>query len=837
MADKNYSTKLKIGNSIFWLKDTEAQNAITLLNSAIGVSGSVADSIYNNSKDALYAYTFTEKEGVLAVGDYVKVDNEYVEVTVDNISTYSESTPYTRSALTISEAIEDAANSIGTLTVNGKSADSQMRIVIDTTDIKREDGTTVLEVSLTTIEDDLTTLKGSASTEGSVKYTVKTEAKDANYLDAVTTYSNKTGENAETPEVGDFYKVNDEYVEITADNIGEVPAETQLYTATTTNAKTIAQGITANTNAINALDTRVTSLEGTRTTLLADNSTEGSIDYRIKNQAGDATTKLTVGGEDTTITAAIQSLQSQVSNANKGQFKVVYEVDQENGTITPENGDEPIAIGADNLGFIYLVFHEGEETAAGEKVPDHYDEWIVFNAGTENDPDYRLEKIGDTEITLAGYATEDWVTANAKNGSYSSAVSATYKVATEFEEGVTYYSDAEGTVADPQPVDDTNIGNYYVVDTPAKSAMTIAQAIASNTTAIENEVTRATTAEDALDDKIDALDAETVKSVNNITVTTGTNNVTITSADINHTDTNNVVTYEESDTQTVAVDKYVYVNDEYVLVTEDNIADFSEYAGTVYDKVVTPTDTTVTIAQQLNTLKANIATESARATNAEDALDARVDTLEDKVNGETVHSVNGVEATAQNQGDITLLPSDITYQEATTATKGIWSISSNLYNANMEATTEPVGTAGTSVNIGTVYIGQEADVHAVEGVWYTKSGDDWYEVESLGDSAFVLGTEVTDSEIVAELEEKTTSAVTYTPYSVQVPKVTVEDALDDILNRLSSMNGTTGSAITSVEVRSGTGTWAVDSVDAEQLNWTDIVLDTTSATFLAASAE
>lgn len=835
---KNYSTKLKIGGSIYWLKDTEAQNAITLLNSAVGVSGSVADSIYNNSKDALYAYTFTEKEGVLAVGDYVKVEQDYVEITVDNISTYSESTPYTRSAITIAEAIEDAANSIGTLTVNGQSADSQMRILIDTTDIKREDGTTVLEVSLTTIENDLATLKGSASTEGSVKYTVKTEAKDANYLDAVTTYEEKSGANAETPEVGDFYKVDDDYVEITSENIGEVPSETQLYTAVTTNAKTIAQGITANTNAIDALDTRVTSLEGTRTTLLSDNTTEGSIDYRIKNQAGNATTKLTVGGEDTTITAAIQSLQSQVSNANKGQFKVVYEVDQENGTITLEDGEDPVVIGANNLGFIYLVFHEGEETAAGEKVPDHYDEWIVFNAGTENDPDYRLEKIGDTEITLAGYATEAWVTANAKNGSYSSAVAATYKVATEFEEGVTYYSDNQGTVADPQPVDDTNIGSYYVVDTPAKSAMTIAQAIASNTTAIENEVTRATTAEGVLDGKINALDAETVKSVNNITVTTGTNNVTITSADINHTDTNNVVTYEESDTQTVAVDKYVYVDNEYVLVTEDNIGDFSEYAGTVYDRVVTPTDTTVTIAQQLNTLKANIATESARATNAENALDARVDTLEDKVNGETVHSVNGHEATSQNNGVIVIGPEDITYQDATTTTVGIWSVSTNGYTATKESTTAPAtGTAGTSVNIGTVYIGQGTDVSAIEGVWYTKSGDDWFEVASLASDSFVLGNEVTDAEIIAELEEKTTTTVTYTPYSVPVEEVTVEDALDDIYTRLATMGGTTASALTSVEVRNGTGTWAVDSVDAEQLNWTDIVLDTTSATFLAASAE
>jgi hypothetical protein len=170
-----------------------------------------------------------------------------------------------------------------------------------------------IESTLASAEGSIATLEGTVNTEGSVRYLINENAKDAKYSEATTAYVEKEG----NPEVGDYYINNEEYVEVTSENIGDIPEGTQVYTAVITNAKTIAQAIAANSADIIALDTRITSLEDTRTTLLGNNTVTGSIDNRIKTQAGDATTQLTVGGENTTITAAIQSLQSQLSNSNK----------------------------------------------------------------------------------------------------------------------------------------------------------------------------------------------------------------------------------------------------------------------------------------------------------------------------------------------------------------------------------------------------------------------------------------------------------------------------------------------------------------------------------------
>lgn len=914
MADteKNYTSKLNIGGTVFYLKDADAQSAISLLNGAKTVSGSVLNAIKLNAADADYQETtlgaaLGVAESQLAVLIANQNTNGSVDFKVYNNAKnaiYSSTPAVTHAAtaedvaaglateigetvidtpaqvVTLAEAIQNAADNINSLKVNNISPDASGNITIDAGDILREnDATKTVEASFTALETAVDTLNGNVSTEGSVLKTVKDNAKDATYSAATTEYTAKEGE----PAVGDFYLNNEEYVEITSDNIASVPANADLFTATNVPAKTIAQAIAANTAANTALAARVTANEGAITTLNGNASTAGSVAYTVKTTGGDAITKLDPNGEDTTITLAIQALQSALTSSNKGQFKVVYAVDKANGTITEANGDEPEAIGASNLGYIYLVQHTGANNGAGQNVGTHYDEFVVVNTGTDVLPTYVLEKLGDTEITLEGYATQTWVMDNAKLATYTAAVAATYKAATEYDAGTTYYSDANGTVADPQPSSETGIGNYFVVDTPAVSAMTIADAIADAISKINAEKVRAQQAEGALDTRVTAVEDAAAYSVNNKTVDTGTNNVTITSTDINHTKTVNNVTYEAASVQTVAADKYVYVGDEYVLVTADDIANgtYADYAGTVYDRVVTPTQTTTTVGAELVALNTAISNETSRATTAEGGLAADIAALQAQVNGQTVTSVNGKEATNENGGAVVIDSSDIVNDAATTKTVGVWLKEDGGYFASsMAATTQPAGTAGTPVTIG--------DVVVNNGTWYNETSGNWYEVTALTSSAFTLaGTAVSDASLVSTLNAIDKNIIQYVPYTVPVAEKTIADAIDDLRDdvadvkdntvsltvnnvaatvtgnfgtgvtivenidagdipldktlsgsvsvkqKLNSILGSTGTALTSASITSGTGTFAVDSNDAEMLIYTAPTLTTGSATFLA----
>lgn len=1073
MADdlKNYTSKLKIGSTVFYLKDIEAQEAISLLNGAVSVEGSVKNTIRNEAKDATYSitYTYTPTGEAIKVGDWVQVETTWVEVTSENISEYSELTPNNRTATvkTIEQAIQDAANSIGNLTVNGQSPDANMAVTIGAEDIYREGSVTkTVEASLTDAEGAISTLNGTVSTEGSVLKSIKDNAKNATWW-TLPQYSQC--EQGETAADGTTY-YDENGVELNPQPaVGSNVSE--YYKLTGYETITIDDKLTS-LHQDSLIDSdRIRSLEDTSVTLLGSASAEGSIDYRIKTQAGDATTQLWAGGENTTITGAIQSLQLALDASNRGQFRVVYAVDQANGRITDEEDGPSRAIVYSDLGYIYLVPSDSPDTKSV------YTEYIVINTGTEADPVYILEKIGDTELSLEGYATQDWVTANAKNGNYTSAIAATYKVATEYDSEKTYYSDNAGTVADPQPASQTDIdgGTFYEIDTPAVAAKTIAEAIGANTTAISDEVTRATTAENTLSGRIDTLETAGVRTVNNKGVDTGTHNVTITSKEIDHTyGTYDCTEIADQSTVVVGDGKPKWIQDPdtyaYVKVADADLLEggtYYPYSGKFYERTFTPSET-VTVSEAINNLKSDIydinnggvvktingmepsasgdailnasnldyksqqneydfvysfvnnmdinrfidegsinylgntdaevksyfatkygtnssdvaypdetysdpyrlkeyysdevvsayvgrvddtyaekgkiyihnetndnyyelggigtnsqgkqavilgdtvidanllvelisksfgaiqieraktnshaitiktvidrlstgiSSEITRATNAETALDGRIDTLENYVNGETVHSVNGVAATDANSGAITIDSGDLNYKNSSTNydlvciveqsgspaylndltaipninANSIPNYFKNKYKTQNVTWPDPNYSDGSLVSenghhpLGG-YVGQSTDTYAEENVLYIydRQEEKYYNISGFNDEhEAILSSEITDSDLLSELSSKVAANLSVNRVYSVVSQVTVEDALDDILDRLATMDGATATAITSVGVHSGTGTWAVDSVDTEQLNWIDIVLDTTSASFLASSA-
>lgn len=154
----------------------------------------------------------------------------------------------------------------------------------------------------------------------------------------------------------------------------------------------IADAIAANTSAIALLN--------------SNDSTAGSVDYKVKNNAGGGTFTFTGAETATTIAAAIQANADAIAAQGKGMFKVV-------------SAESDIPVDASGLGYIYLVPDSDEG----------YKEWIVINTGTEADPVYAKEEIGDTYIDLSDYATMAWVTANAAQATYDTGVTIAQAIA------------------------------------------------------------------------------------------------------------------------------------------------------------------------------------------------------------------------------------------------------------------------------------------------------------------------------------------------------------------------------------------------------------------------
>ena len=199
----------------------------------------------------------------------------------------------------------------------------------------------------------------------------------------------------------------------------------------------------------------------------------------------------------------------------------------------------------------------------------------------------------------------------------------------------------------------------------------------------------------------------------------------------------------------------------------------------------------VTISEAIAANTKAISDEASRAKAAEKAnadgiesLDGRVDELEAKVTGTTVKSVNGIEATVENGGAITIGASDIDYTNGITVADAI---------DDLDTRTSALENAELSMQVN----GVDAIV--------TKAGDN-------------TGVSVTIDAKDIKMNKESEGSVS-------------------IFDKISNMLSSTATAITSVSVKSGTGTWSVDADDAEMLDWSDIELDTSDATFLVPSAE
>lgn len=409
MADelnaKSYTSKIKIGGVVYNLKDNEAQSLIAVLNGAKTVDGSVLNSIklyaqnadygattlaealgtveskvstlnsdkttdgsvafqvYNNSKDAIYSITpaktrLATEEDVTAglateVGETIVVEPSKV--------------------VTIQEAIKNAANSIGNLTINGKSPDENMSVVLNASDINRADGVNTIESTLTQAETDidavenrLNILEGDSSVEGSVLKSIKDTASSA------------------------VYKVvtGGESVQKTVTIADAIESLENKVSEDTTALRT---DINANTTAIETLNGTV--------------ETEGSVNHTVYNKAGDATFKFAGAETATTIKAAIQANADAIDAVNNGKITVVDALPKAN----EECGKT-----------IYLVPKTASVEDGGKGMPEGtpgYIEWVCIADEIQGEH-HVWSEIGDTDIDLSDYATMDWVKANAKYAIY-----------------------------------------------------------------------------------------------------------------------------------------------------------------------------------------------------------------------------------------------------------------------------------------------------------------------------------------------------------------------------------------------------------------------------------
>lgn len=227
------------------------------------------------------------------------------------------------------------------------------------------------------------TLNGDVGTEGSVLKLIKDNGKDATY-DQTYTIATKIADIDARIQTLEGVTLDTEMSDTSTNGVQNkvikayVDAETQRATG-------VEQG----------LDTRLQTAEGAITTLNGEVSVDGSVRNLINQYAGDATFTFTGADSATTIKAAIQANADAIEAANKGQFRVIDEL-----PAVPSEAD---------LGIIYLV----PDANVG------YKEFVCINIGTEDEPEFKFEEIGDTHISLEGYATETWVTTNAKDGTYS----------------------------------------------------------------------------------------------------------------------------------------------------------------------------------------------------------------------------------------------------------------------------------------------------------------------------------------------------------------------------------------------------------------------------------
>lgn len=351
--------------------------------------------------------------------------------------------------------------------------------------IIRNYGTSELSVVLKGYDNKFTTLEGDKVTEGSIRNLIDTLAKDAQYA------------TVEVPEV--LYTETDQEVIDGTAHVGDVkvPATTKNLTIAEAIAaleSKTAEGTEALRTDINQNAADIDAVEGRLDILEGDVTTEGSVKKYINDLAGDGT--FTFAGADTatTIKAAIQANADAIIANKTGSFKVISSIDE-------------IALDETGVGIIYLVSHDGEPNEAGNAVATHYDEYIVIKI----DDVYSAEKIGDTEISLDGYATQNWVIANAKDAIYSEAVGEVdtpeYVPAVTLAQAIANEI-ARSTAADAEMA--AYVGKASVKDDEGnvtEAATGLTAKVEANESAIKAEVERATLAETGLKDRIDVLES------------------------------------------------------------------------------------------------------------------------------------------------------------------------------------------------------------------------------------------------------------------------------------------------------------------------------------------
>lgn len=842
MDVKSYTSKLKIGGTVYYLKDDDARSLIAKLNGADTIEGSVLHSIKTYGAKAAYGESNIETalsnaEGLISKLNGDKTVDGSVKFQIyhdakDSIYSITpavtrEATPEDVSAglatevgevivvtpakvVTIQEAIEGAANSIGGLTVNGLSPDENMAIELDASNIKRagsetdtiESTLSQAELDIDAVEGRLNVLEGDASKEGSVLKTVKDNAKDATYTEAV----EAVGEEGKEGYVPAKPRVT------IAQAISNLESKVGEDTAA------LRRDINANTDAIEVLN--------------GDVGTTGSVSNTVYNKAGDATFKFTGAETATTIKAAIQANADAIEAVNNGKITVVEAL--------PSAGE-------DCAKTIYLVPKttsvENGGKGAVEGTPG-YIEWVCLG---DVDGNHNWEEIGDTDIDLTDYVTKEYLIENAKDANYKLVEG--YWIAND---GYLFLNRSNGydVIREEEAPDgvktlpgstwprDTEIANARYVDSTTitiKDALDelfskVAEGTASIRADLDAEIVRATGAEEALDVRVTANE-DNIETLNGgVEVVGSVSNSIREQAKAANYKTSEIYTKATND-DINSKDLYALRDGAYVLIsnsgTEDPISYEQKEDGTIVitgtnEAVYVKTTKGLTIAEGIDANATAISNEVVRAKGAEDALttavtglDERVDELEAKVTGTTVKSVNGVEATVENGGAVVITSSDI---EQTAATETIYYTEDDPEVISGKKQVGDVKVAGKSaVTVHDAIVDSQNRVSKIEKATLTQTIN--------GVNSTVAGNFSDGISIETVIDAK----------NIKMDK-SVEGSVT-LFDKINNMLGSTAQAITSVNVKEGTGTWLVDADDKEMLEWKDITLETSDATFLVPSAE
>lgn len=221
---------------------------------------------------------------------------------------------------------------------------------------------------------------------------------------------------------------------------------------------------------------------------------EEALGVRCDNIVVDVTANATAISQETTDReSAISAVYTAMETARTGMFVNVDAVDTTNKTYTKDETTTTIS-GAD-LGKIFVVAHTGENNDAGKSVGKHKDEYIVINTGDTETPVYEWDFIGDTEITLDGYATTGYVdteTSRAKGAESALSTSIKNEVTARSEADTTLQSNIDAEATARESADTTLQSNIDAeatrADTAEKANGTLISALTTRVSTLETTV-------------------------------------------------------------------------------------------------------------------------------------------------------------------------------------------------------------------------------------------------------------------------------------------------------------------------------------------------------------